>query len=178
MQDNFDSYVVCLVGSGDPEPFAHFLAESDAAGYARKRINTHGVERAYVFGVATTATGAAITRVARGEAELVERVAGGQMQIEADRRGWERARLGGPRRSANFWDDDTARSMPYRDRYRATTVTITSAAKMKPVQAGKDMGQRLYDSRGAELAFGRVRENQRGLPTDDETRAWHQASMH
>ena len=98
MQDDFDSYVVCLVGSGDPEPFAHFLAESDAAGYARKLINTHGVERAYVFGVATTATGAAFTRVARGEAELVETVAGGQLQAQlgADsNRAWEQARKAG-----------------------------------------------------------------------------------
>ena len=38
------------------------------------------LDRAYVFGVATTATGAAFTRVARGEAELVESVADGQLQ--------------------------------------------------------------------------------------------------
>jgi hypothetical protein len=98
MQDDFDSYVVCLVGSGDPEPFAHFLARTDAAGYARKRTNTHGVERTYVFGVATTATGAAFTRVARGEAELVESVAGGQLQAQlgaASNRAWEQARKAG-----------------------------------------------------------------------------------
>ena len=98
MQDDFDSYVVCLVGSGDPEPFAHFLAESDASGYARKRINTHGVERAYVFGVATTTTGAAFNGVMRGEAELVESVVRGtlQAQLEADhKRAWEQARQGG-----------------------------------------------------------------------------------
>jgi hypothetical protein len=77
MPDDFDSYVVCLVGSGDPEPFAHFLVESDAAGYARKRISTRGITRGYVFGVATTATGAAFNGVMRGEAELVESVAGG-----------------------------------------------------------------------------------------------------
>jgi hypothetical protein len=47
MQD-FDSYVVCLIVSGDPEPFAHFLAEGDAAGYARKRINTRGIEHFYI----------------------------------------------------------------------------------------------------------------------------------
>jgi hypothetical protein len=33
------SYVVCLVGSGDPEPLAHFLARTDAAVYARNRID-------------------------------------------------------------------------------------------------------------------------------------------
>jgi hypothetical protein len=96
--DEFDSYVVCLVGSGDPEPFAHFLAESDAAGYARRRINIRGIERAYVFGVATTATGAAFNGVMRGEAELVESVVRGtlQAQVGADsKRAWEQARNAG-----------------------------------------------------------------------------------
>jgi hypothetical protein len=99
MQDDFDSYVVVLVGSRDPpEPFAHFLAESNAAGYARKRINTHGVERAYVFGVATTATAAAFNGVMRGEAETVESVVRGtlQAQVGADsKRAWEQARRAG-----------------------------------------------------------------------------------
>jgi hypothetical protein len=98
MQDDFASYVVCLVGSGDPEPFAHFLAGSDAAGYARKRINTHGVQRGYVFGVATTTTSAAFAGILRGEAEMVESVRRGQMQaqVEADtKRAWERVRKAG-----------------------------------------------------------------------------------
>jgi hypothetical protein len=98
MRDDFDSYVACLVGSGDPEPFAHFLVRSDAAGYARRRINTHGVNHAYVFGVATTATRAAFTGVLRGEAELVESVVRGtlQAQPEADsKRAWEQARKAG-----------------------------------------------------------------------------------
>ena len=96
--DEFNSYVVCLVGSGDPEPFAHFLAESDAAGYARKRISARGITRGYVFGIATTATGAAFNGVMRGEAELVESVVGGtlQAQVGADsKRAWDLARLSG-----------------------------------------------------------------------------------
>ena len=73
MRDDFDSYVVCLVGSKDnPEPFAHFLAPSDAAGYAQNHLNAYGVQRAYVFGVATTATRAAFSAVMNGEAELVD----------------------------------------------------------------------------------------------------------
>jgi len=98
MQDDFDSYVVCLVGSGDPEPFAHFLVESDAAGYARKRISTRGITRGYVFGVATTATGAAFNGVMRGEAELVESVVGGTLQAQVgpdSKRAWELARQSG-----------------------------------------------------------------------------------
>jgi hypothetical protein len=98
MQDDFHSYVVCLVGSGDPEPFAHFLAESDAVRHARKRINTPGIERAYVFGVATTATGTAFNGVMRGEAEMVESVVRGtlQAQVGADsKRAWEQARKAG-----------------------------------------------------------------------------------
>ena len=80
------------------EPFAHFLAESDAAGYAQKRLKTHGARRAFLFGVATTATRAPFAGVMRGEAELVESVAREQMQaqVEADtKRAWERARQAG-----------------------------------------------------------------------------------
>jgi hypothetical protein len=98
MKDDFDSYVVCLVGSGDPEPFAHFLVSSDAAGYARKRLTAHGVQRAYVFGVATTATGVAFTSVARGEAEMVETIVRGTLQAQAEadsKRAWEQARQKG-----------------------------------------------------------------------------------
>ena len=98
MRDDFDSYVVCLVGSGDPESFAHFLVRSDAAGYARRRINTHGIKLAYVFGVATPATGAALTGVLRGEAEFVESVVRGTLQAQPDadlKRAWEQARQAG-----------------------------------------------------------------------------------
>jgi hypothetical protein len=98
VRDDFVSYVVCLVGSGDPEPFAHFLATSDATGYARRRMNTHGIKLAYVFGVATTNTSAAFTLVLCGEAELVESVVRGtlQAQPEADsKRAWEQARKSG-----------------------------------------------------------------------------------
>jgi hypothetical protein len=98
MQDDFDSYVVCLVGSGDPEPFAHFLVGNDAAGYARKRMNAHGVQGAFVFGVATTATSAAFTDVLRGDAELVESVVRGTLQAQAEadhKRAWEQARQAG-----------------------------------------------------------------------------------
>jgi hypothetical protein len=97
MQNDFDSYVVCLVGSGDPEPFAHFLAESDAAGYAGKRINTHGVERAYVFGVATTATSVAFSGVMCGEAELVEDFGRGTIRPgpAGSKQAWQQARQTG-----------------------------------------------------------------------------------
>lgn len=56
------------------------------------------VERAYLFGVATTGTGAASTRVLRGDADLVETVLRGtlQAQTEADAtRVWEQAREAG-----------------------------------------------------------------------------------
>jgi hypothetical protein len=98
MPAEFASYVVCLVGSGDPEPLAHFLARNDAAGYARKRIDNRDIQRAYLFGVATTATGAAFTRVLRGDADLIEFVLRGtlQAQTEADtKRAWEQAREAG-----------------------------------------------------------------------------------
>ena len=52
-----------------------------------------------------------------------------------------------------------------------TVAAITTAAKMKPVQSGKDMGQRLYDSSRAELPFGRGKPTR--IPADDETRAWY-----
>jgi hypothetical protein len=98
MQDDFDSYVVCPVGSGKSDPLEHFLARTDATGYARTRLNAPGIARAHVFGVATTATGAAFTRVLRGDAELVETVVRGtlQAQTEADtKRAWEQARQAG-----------------------------------------------------------------------------------
>ena len=82
MPAEFASYVVCLVGSDHPEPLAHFLARNDAAGYARKRINSRDIQRAYLFGVATTATGAAFTRVLRGDAALVETVVRGTLQAQ------------------------------------------------------------------------------------------------
>ena len=98
MQSDYASYVVSVVGAGDPEPLAHFLARTDAAGFARKRINIRDFQRAYLFGVATTATGAAFTRVLRGDADLVETVLRGtlQAQTEADAtRAWEQAREAG-----------------------------------------------------------------------------------
>ena len=99
MRDDFNSYVVCLVGSEDnPEPFAHFLAPTDAAGYVRNHINTRGIERAYIFGVATTATRAAFSAVMNGEAELVDSAVHGtlQAQVGADsKRAWEQARQAG-----------------------------------------------------------------------------------
>ena len=96
MRDDFDSYVVGLVGSG--EPFAHFLGPGDAAGYARNRISTRGIERVYVFGVATTATRAAFSAVMNGEAELVDSVMHRtlQAQVGADsKRAWAQARQSG-----------------------------------------------------------------------------------
>ncbi|MBV8745691.1 MAG: hypothetical protein JO134_11695 [Xanthobacteraceae bacterium] len=98
MSSDYASYVVCLVGSSNPEPLAHFLARTDAAGYARNRINTHDVQGAYLFGVATTATGAAFTRVLRGDADLIETVLRGtfQAQTGADMtRAWEQAQQAG-----------------------------------------------------------------------------------
>ena len=98
MQDDFASYVVCLVGSGDPEPLAHFLGRGGADGYARDRINTRGIERAHIFGVGATATRAALTGVLHGEAELVETVVSGTLQAQAEpdfKHVWERAREGG-----------------------------------------------------------------------------------
>ena len=65
---------------------------------ARERINRRDMKLVYVFGVATTATGAAFIRVLRGEAELVESVVRGtlQAQPEADtKRAWEQARQRG-----------------------------------------------------------------------------------
>jgi hypothetical protein len=98
MQDDFASYVVCLMGSGDPEPFAHFLTEGEAARYARERIKTRDIGVGHVFGLATTATRVAFTGVLRGEAELVETVVRGtlQAQTQADtKRAWEQARQAG-----------------------------------------------------------------------------------
>lgn len=66
MQHDFGSYVVVLIGSGHPDPLANFLARSDADRYARERINVREHRLGYVFGVATTATGDAFTRVLSG----------------------------------------------------------------------------------------------------------------
>ena len=89
------SYVVVIVGSADPDPLSHFLARIDADRYARERIKTRENKLGYVFGVATTGTGDAFTRVLRGDAELVETVVRGtlQAQTQADtERAWEQAR--------------------------------------------------------------------------------------
>ena len=86
MQSHYASCVVCLVGSDDPEPFAHFLSPTDADRYARTNINSRGIERAYVFGVVTTATRTAFSAVLNGEAELVDVAVHGALQ--SSRRGW------------------------------------------------------------------------------------------
>ena len=99
MENNFASYVVCLVGQDDPEPFAHFLAQTDADRYAGGSVNSRGVERAYVFGVGTTVTRAAFSAVLNGEAELVDVAVHGMLQAQdvdgAHKRAWEQARQGG-----------------------------------------------------------------------------------
>ncbi len=98
MRDDFGSYVVVLVGSVDPDPFSHFLARSDADRSARERIKMRENRFGYVFGVATTATGDAFTRVLRGNAELVETVVRGTLQAQSESdftEAWEQARQAG-----------------------------------------------------------------------------------
>ena len=106
MQSHYASCVVCLVGSDDPEPFAHFLSPTDADRYARTNINSRGIERAYVFGVATTATGTAFSAVLNGEAELMDVAVHGALQAQdvvgAYTRAWEHARQGGTDAILNF----------------------------------------------------------------------------
>jgi hypothetical protein len=77
---DFASYVVCAVGSFYPAPFVHFLSPNDAAGCARVRANSPGVERAYIFGVALTETGAAFNGVLCGDAELIGGAVRGTLQ--------------------------------------------------------------------------------------------------
>jgi hypothetical protein len=98
MEDDFASYVVCVVGSGDPEPFQHFLSPSDAAGYARKSVTFRGAKRAHVFGCVTTTTSVAFAALLAGDAEMVGSTVPGtlQAQIGADhKRAWDQARQGG-----------------------------------------------------------------------------------
>ena len=106
MQSHYASCVVCLVGSDDREPFAHFLAPTDADRYARTNINSRGMERAYVSGVATTATRTAFSAVLNGEAELVDVAVHGTLQAQdvdgAHKRAWERARQAGADAIRNF----------------------------------------------------------------------------
>ena len=95
---DFGSYVVCAVGSFYPAPFVHFLNPNDAAGYARVRANSPGVERAYIFGVALTETGAAFNGVLCGDAELIGGAVRDTLQALVEtgtKRAWEQARDAG-----------------------------------------------------------------------------------
>jgi hypothetical protein len=106
MQNDHASYVVCLVGSGNGEPFAHFLASSDADRYARTNVNSRGIERAYVFGIGTTGTRAAFSAVLNGQAELVDVAVHGTLQAQdldgAHKRAWEQARQAGTEAIRSF----------------------------------------------------------------------------
>ena len=66
------SFVLRLVGTGNPMPFVHFRERSAAARAAEAAVRSCEVKRAEVYSVAQETVARAIDAVIRGEGELVE----------------------------------------------------------------------------------------------------------
>jgi hypothetical protein len=69
---NAMSFVLRLVGTGNPMPFAHFRERIAAAQAAQAAVRCGGAKRAEVYSVAHESVAKAIDAVIRGEGELVE----------------------------------------------------------------------------------------------------------
>jgi hypothetical protein len=69
---NAMSFVLRLVGTGNPMPFVHFGDRIAAAQAAQAAVRTGEVKRAEVYAVSHETVAKAIDAVIRGEGELVE----------------------------------------------------------------------------------------------------------
>lgn len=69
---NAMSFVLRLVGTGSPMPFAHFADRMAAAQAAQAAVRDGEVIRAEVYSVGHETVAKAIDAVIRGEGELVE----------------------------------------------------------------------------------------------------------
>ena len=71
-RDEAMSFVLRLVGTGNPMPFVHFRERMAAAQAAEAAVRSSEVKRAEVYSVAQETAARAIDAVIRGEGELVE----------------------------------------------------------------------------------------------------------
>jgi hypothetical protein len=66
------SFVLRLIGTGNPMPFVHFRERISAVHAAEAAVRSSEVKRAEVYSVAQETVARSIDAVIRGEGELVE----------------------------------------------------------------------------------------------------------